>query len=92
MDMADFPIAGTNEIETVNYKEKKVYVNKHQYFENIAPEIWGYYIGGYQPAEKWLKDRKRRVLSFDDIERYQKIISILKTTIELQAQIDEAAL
>jgi predicted helicase len=89
MGMADFPVAGTNEIETIHYKAEKVYVNKHQYFENISPEIWGYYIGGYQPAEKWLKDRKGRVLSFEDIEHYQKIITILKMTIELQAQIDE---
>jgi predicted helicase len=89
MDTADFPVAGTNEIETINYRTEKVYVNKHQYFQNISPEIWGYYIGGYQPAEKWLKDRKGRVLSFEDIEHYQKIITVLKMTIELQAQIDE---
>jgi predicted helicase len=89
MGMADFPVAGTNKIETVNYKEERVYVNKHQYFENILPEIWDYYIGGYQPAEKWLKDRKGRVLSFEDIEHYQKIITVLKMTIELQRQIDE---
>ncbi|MDR0644089.1 MAG: hypothetical protein LBG05_04110, partial [Treponema sp.] len=90
MGMADFPVPGTNEIETVNYKAEKVYVNKQQYFENIPPEIWGYYIGGYQPAEKWLKDRKGRVLSFEDIEHYQKIITALKITIALQAQIDGA--
>jgi predicted helicase len=89
IDLADFPVAGTNEIETVNYKEERIYVNKHQYFENVPPEIWGYYIGGYQPAEKWLKDRKGQVLSFEDIEHYQKIITVLKMTIELQAQIDE---
>jgi predicted helicase len=89
MDLADFPIAGTNEIEAVNYKGEKVYINKTQYFENISPEIWGYYIGGYQPAEKWLKDRKGRRLSFEDIEHYQKIIAVLKMTMELQAQIDE---
>ncbi|MDR0606738.1 MAG: hypothetical protein LBG80_20905, partial [Bacteroidales bacterium] len=87
--IADFPIPGTNEIETIQYKAEKVYVNKQQFFENIPPAIWGYYIGGYQPAEKWLKDRKGRVLSFEDIEHYQKIITVLKMTIELQAQIDE---
>jgi hypothetical protein len=65
-----------------------VYINKKQYFENIAPEIWGYYIGGHQPAEKWLKDRKGGALSFEDIEHYQKIITVLKMTIELQRQID----
>jgi hypothetical protein len=88
MDAADFPVAGTNEVETVKYKEGKIYINKTQYFENIAPEIWDYYIGGYQPAEKWLKDRKGRALSFEDIEHYQKIITVLKMTIELQTQID----
>jgi predicted helicase len=86
-DLADFPIAGTNEIETVSYKDEKVFINKHQYFENVPPEIWSYYIGGYQPAEKWLKDRKGRALSFDDIEHYQKITAVLKTTIALQQQL-----
>ena len=90
MDLANFPVPGTNEIETIHYKAEKVYVNKQQYFENIPPEIGVYSIGGYRPAEKWLKDRKGRVLSFEDIEHYQKIITILKMTIELQAQIDEA--
>ena len=55
---------------------------------NVPQEVWEYYIGGYQPAQKWLKDRKGRVLSFEDIEHYQKIITVLKMTIELQAQID----
>jgi predicted helicase len=88
MDAAGFPIPGTNEVEAVKYKEGKVYINKTQYFDGIPLETWEYYIGGYQPAEKWLKDRKGRVLSFDDIEHYQKIITVLKMTIELQAQID----
>ncbi|MDR0786215.1 MAG: N-6 DNA methylase, partial [Treponema sp.] len=88
MDTANFPVAGTNKIEAVQYKAEKVYVNKTQYFANVLPEIWEYYIGGYQPAQKWLKDRKGRVLSFDDIEHYQKIITVLKITLELQAQID----
>ena len=41
---------------------------------------WEFYIGGYQPAQKWLKDRKGRTLSFDDIRHYQKIIKILSET------------
>jgi predicted helicase len=89
MNLANFPIAGTNKTETVKYKEEKVYVNKTQYFDNVPTEIAEYYIGGYQPAQKWLKDRREKVLSFDDIEHYQKICAALKLTIELQAQIDE---
>ena len=83
MNLGDFPIAGTNEIEAVKYKEKKVYINKTQYFDSVPLEIWEYYIGSYRSAEKWLKDRKGRILSFDDIEHYQKVIAVLKTTIEL---------
>jgi predicted helicase len=89
LDLADFPIPGTNEIEAARYQAEKVFINKKQYFENVPLEVWEYYIGGYQPAEKWLKDRKGRVLSFEDIEHYQKIIAVLKTTIALQLQIDE---
>jgi hypothetical protein len=88
LNTADFPVAGTNEVETVSYKEQKVYINKQQYFENVPPDAWEYFIGGYQPAQKWLKDRKGRVLLFEDIEHYQKIITVLKMTIDLQAQID----
>jgi predicted helicase len=88
MGLADFPVAGTNEIETVSYKDKKVFINRKQYFETVPPELWGYHIGGYQPAEKWLKDRKGRALSFEDIEHYRKIITVLKMTLKLQARID----
>jgi hypothetical protein len=88
IDMASFPIIGENEVDTLNYKNTNVYINKHQYFENIPPGIWDYYIGGYQPAQKWLKDRKGRILSFEDVEHYQKIITVIKMTIELQEQID----
>jgi predicted helicase len=92
MGMADFPVPGTSEIEKINYKAEKVFINKRQYFENVPQEAWNYYIGGYQPAQKWLKDRRGRVLSFEDIEHYQKIIAVLNMTIELQRQIDEALL
>jgi predicted helicase len=68
----------------------RVYLNSTQYFDNIPQSIWDYRIGGYQPAQKWLKDRKGRALDIDEIEHYQKIITALKLTIDLQAQIDEA--
>jgi predicted helicase len=88
-DLATFPVEGSNTIGTIKYKDGKVYINKTQYFENISPEIWEYYIGGYQPAQKWLKDRKERTLDFSEKEHYQKIIAVLSNTINLQAQIDE---
>jgi predicted helicase len=92
MDIASFPVAGSNEIDTARYKDSKVFINKSQYFLDVPPEAWNYYIGGYQPAQKWLKDRKGRVLSFDDIEHYRKIVFVLTKTIEIQQQIDEVLL
>jgi predicted helicase len=66
----------------------KVYINDNQYFDN-APEVaWNFYIGGYQPAQKWLKDRKDRKLEFDDILHYQKIIVALSETDRIMKEID----
>jgi predicted helicase len=86
---AKFPLAGTNEIEAVSRRDEKVFINKTQYFDSVPAAAWNYYIGGCQPAQKWLKDRKGRTLSFEDVEHYQKIISALAITIDIQAQIDE---
>jgi predicted helicase len=88
-DKATFPIAGSNEIATLRYENGKVFINKTQYFENIPLESWEFYIGGFQPAQKWLKDRKGMTLIFDEIEHYRKIITVLSLTADLQRQIDE---
>ncbi len=77
-----FPFTGEgdNVVEKPALKDGKVWINKTQYFAD-APEIsWGFYIGGYQPAQKWLKDRKGRALSFDDVKHYQRILKILSET------------
>ncbi|WP_026461432.1 type ISP restriction/modification enzyme [Adhaeribacter aquaticus] len=66
-----------------------VYINETQYFADVPTSAWEFYIGGYQPAQKWLKDRKGRELAFDDILHYQKIIVALKRTAELMKEIDE---
>ncbi|MDP2681714.1 MAG: type ISP restriction/modification enzyme [Deltaproteobacteria bacterium] len=65
-----------------------VYINKDQYFEGISQEVWEYRIGGYQVLDKWLKDRKDRALSLDDIKHYCWIVAVLKKTIEIQDKID----
>jgi predicted helicase len=87
-DKATFPVAGSNEIVALRYEKGKVFINKTQYFENVPLEAWEFYIGGYQPAQKWLKDRKGGTLIFDEIEHYRKIITVLSLTIDLQRQID----
>ena len=69
----------------------KVFINETQYFDNVPETAWNFYIGGYQPAQKWLKDRKERELSYEDIVHYQKIIYALTKTDELMKKIDEVA-
>jgi predicted helicase len=73
----------------LKYEDKKVWINENQYFEGVPEVAWNFYIGGYQPAQKWLKDRKERELSFDDIIHYQKIIVALTNTDRLMKEIDQ---
>ncbi|MDA2913080.1 N-6 DNA methylase [Acidobacteriia bacterium AH_259_A11_L15] len=67
----------------------RVYINKTQYFEGVPQNVWEFHIGGYQVCEKWLKDRKGRQLSADDINHYQKIVVALNETLRLMREIDE---
>ncbi len=55
----------------------------------IAPEVWEFQVGGYQVLGKWLKDRKGRTLSYEDIQHYQRVAVALERTMALMAQIDE---
>ncbi|MFZ1520167.1 MAG: type ISP restriction/modification enzyme [Ignavibacteriaceae bacterium] len=85
-----FPVMeGNEEVEKIKYDNGKVWINKLQYFGNVPEIAWNFYIGGYQPAQKWLKDRKDRNLSNQDIEHYQKIIVALSETDRLMKEIDK---
>jgi predicted helicase len=91
--ICSYDVDGDNKIEKPEYKDVKdglgkVYINKTQYFNNVPEIAWNFYIGGYQPAQKWLKDRKTRTLNYDDITHYQKIIVALFETDKLMKQID----
>jgi predicted helicase len=66
----------------------KVFINSEQYFDKVPEVAWNFYIGGYQPAQKWLKDRKGRTLEFEDILHYQKIIKALTETDRIMGEID----
>lgn len=68
-----------------------VWINDTQCFEGVPSEAWEFYIGGYQPAQKWLKDRKGRKLEYDDVEHYRKIIAILMETARIMKTIDDPA-
>jgi predicted helicase len=87
--ITQYPIDGNNEVDKVKYENGRVYINEAQYFNNVPQIAWEFYIGGYQPAQKWLKDRKGRKLEFDDILHYQKIIVALVETSRLMGEIDE---
>lgn len=97
-----YPVSGSNEItnrltktdpgfvpDEDNPEIGKVWINEEQYFGNVPLKAWEFYIGGYQPAEKWLKDRRGRILSFEEIRHYQKIIVALMETDRIMKEIDE---
>lgn len=84
-----YPIVGSNIVENVEYKDHRVYINEAQYFDNISESAFNYYIGGYQPAQKWLKDRKGRELTFGDIRHYQEIVYSLSETSKIISQLYE---
>ncbi len=83
-----YPVAGENEVINPKYSENKVWINDTQYFDSVSQIAWEFYIGGYQPAQKWLKDRKGRKLSFDEVLHYQKIIVSLVNTDRVMKEID----
>jgi len=89
--LAKFQGKGDNKAEKLQFdeKEKRVYFNQTQYFEGVTKDIWQYYIGGYQVCEKWLKERKDKRLSLDDVKHYCKIVTSLQRTIEIQKSIDD---
>ncbi|TAF45812.1 MAG: DNA methyltransferase [Sphingobacteriales bacterium] len=87
--ITQYPEDGNNVVVKPKYENGKVYINETQYFDNVPQTAWNFYIGGYQPAQKWLKDRKERALEFDDILHYQKIIVALSETDRLMKEIDK---
>ena len=93
--MPKYPVKGNDIVEKIEYlqpREKpeqgRVYINKEQYFEGVPQEVWNFHVGGYQVCQKWLKDRKGRTLTFEDIQHYQRIVSALGETIGVMEQID----
>lgn len=94
--ITSYPAAGDNRVGKVAFAPDgkraglgRVWINARQYFGGVPAEVWNFRIGGYQVCEKWLKDRKDRVLSGEDINHYQRVIVALQGTIRLMAEIDE---
>lgn len=83
-----FPVSGTMQVDYYRWEQNRVYINSEQYFEGVSESAWNFYIGGYQPAQKWLKDRKGMTLSFEDVRHYQHIIYVLQQTERIMQEID----
>jgi len=90
--ITEFSEKGTHAVEKVQYtdNDKRVWINPTQYFAGVPAAVWNFHIGGYHVCEKWLKDRKGRTLTYEDIQHYQKIVVALNETIRLMADIDKA--
>ena len=87
---ATFPVPGGNEVDRLEYASGRLWINAAQYFDNVPQEVWDMAIGGYQPAQKWLKDRKGCTLSFDDCLHYRQIVFALLRTRRLTAELSSA--
>ena len=93
-----FPVAGDNRVSrryprytaATEAAAGRVYINADQYIDGVPEEVWEFRVGGFQVAEKWLKERVGRALSFDDLTHYQNALQAVARTIELTVQIDEA--
>ena len=83
-----YNVAGNNQVDRPKYDGANVYINATQCFENVPVSAWEFYIGGYQPAQKWLKDRRGRTLTPTDINHYQRMIVALDKTGQVMAEID----
>ncbi len=89
--LTEYPIKGDNDVEKVQYadNDQRVWINARQYFGGVPKAVWEFQVGGYQICEKWLKDRKGRKLTYQDIQHYQKAIVSLNETSRLMREIDE---
>lgn len=90
INLPDFPESGNSEVEEVRWTEidRRVWINSTQYFAPIPREVWEFRVGGHSPAEKWLTDRKSRILTFDDVQHYRRICGALDKTVKIIADID----
>ena len=87
--ITQYPKDGDNIVTKPIYKNGNVYINDEQHFANVPEVAWNFYIGGYQPAQKWIKDRKGRELNYDDILHYQKMVMALTETDRIMNEIDK---
>jgi predicted helicase len=83
--------SGDLRVDKVTYDQNKarVHINAEKWFAGIPSEVWGYHIGGYQVSEKWLKDRKGRELSSEEVAHYARVVTAITETISIQRFLDD---
>jgi len=84
-----FPLMGDNDVDNIEYKDNKIFINSIQYFDCVDNDTFNICIGSYQPAQRWLKDREGMKLNYDDIVHYQKILKSLSKTGKIMKIIDD---
>ena len=78
-------------IEAPEFRDEKIWINKTQYFSEPPAVAWDFQIGGYEPAQKWLKDRRGRALLFSDVQHYQRILKVLSETNRIMQTLPQAS-
>jgi len=84
-----FPEAGDDTVTKPAYKDGRVHINDTQYWDGVPEAVWNFYVGGYQPAQKYLKDRKDKKLTSDEFANYERMIASLNETIKVMTEIDK---
>ncbi len=84
-----FDVQDSNVVEFAKYRDNKIYINNNQFFDGISEDIWNFYIGGYQVLYEWLKSRRKKELSTNEVEQFIQIIGIIEQTIDHMKKIDE---
>ena len=79
---------GDGVVGRVRYVDGRVWINLTQYFTDVPVEVWEYEIGAYRVCEKWLRDRRGEVLSYEDVRQYQAILVAVAETLTVMAEID----
>ena len=83
-----FEDEGDSVVSKLRYEDDKVWINATQHFTDVPAKVWEYEIGAYQVCEKWLKDRKNKELSHDDIKQYRSILVAIAETLRVVEEVD----
>jgi len=86
-----YPIDGTNVVKEIRYDKQnhRIYINKEQFFQGIFDEEWNFFIGGHQVLNLWLKEKKGKKLSLEDVYYFIRIIAAIKETIKIMRELDD---